>query len=306
MKNPVFPCIWCNQNAREMAEYYADRFQSATITHDDPVVVTLDMGGQQFMLLNGGDLFKPNPSISMMVSVSEEEVERLWHALIDEGQSLMELGSYPWSPKYGWVQDKFGVSWQLYGAEEEKVTQKFTPTLMFTGAQNGRAEEAIHLYTGLFPDSDVTGILKYAEGDGDTPGNVMHAQFRINGYTLMCMDSTGPHAFGFTEGMSLVVLCRDQQEVDRYWDELTADGGQESMCGWLKDKFGLSWQIVPEQFIEIFMKGDKEKLDRLNTALMKMKKMDIATLLAAYNGELPVEDLGGFVAETYQKDVRES
>lgn len=278
MQNKIHACIWCNNNAKEMAEYYSSIFPNTKIVDENPVVVMIEIEGQKMMLLNGGDKFKPNPAISFMgVFKNPEEVEALWNKLIPHSKVLMEIGEYPFSKKYGWLEDKYGVNWQLYTGNDGGALEKYVPTLMFNGTNNGKAKEAIELYTGLFPNSKVQGIMEYPEGGDDTPGNVQHAQFDVAGTTLMCMDSSYDHKFNFTEGISLVVNCKDQEEINKYWNALTAEGGAESMCGWLKDKYGVSWQIVPENI------GALVQSKESGEALMKMKKIDIETLKTINN-----------------------
>ena len=284
MKNSIYPCIWFNGNAREAAGFYTNVFRDAVITADSGIVITIELSGQKLMLLNAGPEFQINPSLSfMMITTDPAEVDSVWEQLIKGGQALMELGAYPWSPRYGWVQDKYGVSWQLYSNDQWEIEQKYVPTLMFTEGQNGRAEEAVHFYTAVFPDSKELGLLKYGAGGPDKEGNVQHGEFRIKNYKLGCMDSSSSH-FSFTEGGSLVVDCKDQEEIDAYWNALTAGGGKESQCGWLKDQFGFSWQIAPVQLGQMMGKGEPEKNQRMMRALMQMKKLDIAALEAAYNG----------------------
>lgn len=276
MKNNIYACIWCNNNAKEMADFYCGTFPDTKIVDENPMVVMLEMSGQKMMLLNGGDIFKPNPSVSFMALCSTaEEVETLYNKLIDGGGALMALGEYPWSKKYGWVADRYGVSWQLYLGQSGGAKEKYVPTLMFTGPNNGKAKEAIDLYTKVFPDSNVQGIMEYSGSEGEQKGNVQHAQFDVYDFTLMCMDSSLDHQFNFTEGISLVVNCKSQEEIDQYWDALTAGGGAESQCGWLKDKYGLSWQIIPENIAALIQPPAAMQ------AMMKMKKINIAALEAA-------------------------
>ncbi|MHC1733642.1 MAG: VOC family protein [Bacteroidales bacterium] len=277
MSNKVYPSIWCNHNASEMAEYYTGIFPETKITDLNAVVVMLEMSGQKIMLLNGGDMFRPNPSISLMyLTTSQSEVDSLYSKLIENGKALMTLGEYPFSPKYGWVEDRYGVSWQLYTGQAEHITQKVVPTLMFVGRNNGKAEEAVGFYTSLFPDSRPRGMLRYSGAEGEKSGNIQHGEFILNDYLLMIMDSSYPHPFGFTEGVSLVVLCDAQEEIDRYWFGLIADGGEESMCGWLKDRYGVSWQIVPSMLDRLMAQSP-----RVTEELMKMRKLDISRLRAA-------------------------
>src|SRR5262249_54038937 len=155
------------------------------------------------------------------------------------------------------------------------VDQRISPTFMFTHEQAGKAEEAVHFYTELFPDSSINGILKYSEGEDNT-NFVKHAQFKIKDYVMMAMDSSADHGIGFVDAISLVVECDTQAEIDKYWNTLTANGGKEIACGWLVDKFGVSWQIVPAKLGE-WLK-DPEKFQRVMPLVMKMKKLIMADM----------------------------
>lgn len=190
----------------------------------------------------------------------------------------MPLDQYEWSKKYGWVQDRYGVSWQLSWGEMKDVGQKFSPVLMFTGDQQGKAEQAVHFYTSIFEPSSITGIARYTDDDDDVTGTVKHAQFRLGSNVLMAMDSSLPHGFSFNEAISLVVECDTQEEIDYYWDKLS-EGGAEGQCGWLKDPFGVSWQIVPAVLKELMR--SPERSARVMQAFMKMKKFEIEPLLRA-------------------------
>ncbi len=160
---------------------------------------------------------------------------------------------------------------------ELSTTQGITPFLWY----NGQAEEAMNLYTSLFPNSRIKQLKKWGEGSHMPADQVMMGVIEINGLTLHLFDA-GP-MFKFTEAVSFFVSCKDQQEIDHYWDTLTADGGQESQCGWLKDKFGLSWQIVPEMLTERLSNGDPKRAGQMFQAVMGMKKLNIAELERAYN-----------------------
>lgn len=278
MNNSIYPCIWCDNNAREMADFYSSVFPETHLLEENPVVVMLEMFGQKLMLLNGGDIFRPTPSISLMfLTRSETEVEEIWHQLSVDGMMMMPLDSYPFSPKYGWVEDKYGVSWQLYTAQDPShIVQKIVPTLMFTGALNGRATEAAELYTSLFPHSEMLGIMHYDAQSGEPETNVQHGEFMLDDYLLMMMDSGYDHQFNFTEGLSLVVECNDQEEIDKYWNTLTSDGGEESQCGWLKDRYGISWQIVPYKLAKWM-----ELSPKVMEIILTMNKLDINKLQEA-------------------------
>ena len=277
MNNSIYPCLTLKGKVAEAADFYINTFGEGKITQTSPFVIIIELSGQKLMLLNDGPSSKPNAAISFMViSETPEDTERYWNILIEEGKLFMPLDSYPWSEKYGWVEDKYGVSWQLYTGSKNDIGQKFCPSFMFTGANTGKAAGAAHFYTSIFPDSSIEGIMEYVEGDGDVPGLVKHAQFKINDFIMTVMDSSADHRVAFTDATSLVVNCEDQAEIDKYWEMLTANGGQEVACGWLTDKYGLSWQIVPKVLGQLM--SDPERGEKVMNALLKMKKLIIADL----------------------------
>ncbi|WP_439479349.1 VOC family protein [Chryseobacterium aquaticum] len=286
MNNNIFPCLWYDGDAKESADFYCQVF-GGTITTDTPVVLNIELFGQKLMLLNGGPQFKKNASVSFMVLCeTEEEVEKYWSPLSENGLVLMELGEYPWSKKYGWVRDRFGVTWQVYLGEKQGE-QKIIPTLMFIHENNGKAMEAMKLYTEVFPNSKTGNVLKYGDGVGneshEIPENVQHAHFEIDDYSFFCMDNSYDHEFDFNEGISIVVMTDNQEQTDHLWNSLTKEGGRESMCGWLKDKFGMSWQIVPKKLIQLMNDPHQEKAQKVVQAMMKMQKIVISDLEKAYN-----------------------
>ncbi|QQV01294.1 MULTISPECIES: VOC family protein [Chryseobacterium] len=287
MNNNIFPCLWYDGDAKESADFYCTVF-SGEITADTPMVVNIEIFGQKLMLLNGGPHFTKNASVSFMVICeTEDEVQKYWDHLTDGGIVLMELGEYPWSKKYGWVRDKFGVTWQVYLSENNDLEQKIIPTLMFIHQKNGKAMKAMEFYTNIFPDSKIGSILKYGDGIGnethEIPENIQHAHFEINGYSFFCMDNSYDHQFDFNEGISMVVMTDNQEQTDHYWNNLITSGGRESMCGWLKDQFGFSWQIVPKRLIELMNDSDQEKARKVVLSMMKMRKIIIQDLEIAYN-----------------------
>ena len=202
----------------------------------------------------------------------------LYRALSEDGMVMMPLDKYDWSERYGFVQDKFGLAWQIMKGKYSDVNQKITPTLLFVGNSFGKAEAAVKYYTEVVKPSSVDGILLYADNEGPAAGSVKHSQFLLDGNVFIAMDGYGEHKFAFNEGISFVVECKDQEEIDYYWNTLTSDGGQESMCGWLKDKFGVSWQIIPKNIGTLMM--DPVNGQKAMQALMQMKKIDIAKLTA--------------------------
>lgn len=283
MNNDIFPCLWYDGDANESAAFYCQVF-NGKITTDTPVVMNIDLFGQKMMLLNGGPQFEKNASVSFMVICeTEDEVQTYWDQLSDGGIVLMALDAYPWSKKYGWVRDRYGVTWQLFFGEKTD-DQKIVPTLMFIHQNNGKAMEAMEFYTQTFPNSKIGNVLHYKEGGEahEIPENVQHANFVINGYSIYCMDNSFDHPFDFNEGISMVIMTDDQAQTDHLWDTLTSGGGRESMCGWLKDQYGFSWQIVPKRLIQLMNDADHEKAYKVVQAMMKMQKIIIRDLEEAY------------------------
>jgi len=279
MKNEIYPCLWFNGQAKAAAELYCSVFKDSKITVDTSMVVTFNLAGQKFMGLNGGPRHVPNSSISFFVVFETlDEIEHAWEALLEGGQVLMPLNKYEWSAQYGWLQDKYNINWQLALGKLEEVGQKITPTLMFTNQQAGQAEQAIYFYTSIFANSSVVGILNYDETDNEVAGTVKHAQFKLGQQVFMAMDSSMPDSFSFNEGISLVVNCENQEEIDYYWGKLI-EGGREDKCGWLKDKYGLSWQIVPVILGKLM--SDPEKGPRVMQAFLQMTKFDLDKLTNA-------------------------
>jgi len=294
----ITPFLWFDNQAEEAAKLYTSLFKNGKIgkiarygkegyeIHGREVgsvmTVEFELAGYKLAGLNGGPHFKFTPAISFfVVCETEAEVDALWQKLSQDGMTLMELQKYDWSEKYGWLLDKYGLSWQVSLGRKEDVGQIITPSLMFVGKQHGRAEEALRFYTSVFKNSDVTGILRYGPGETDAEGTVKHAQFRLHGEVFMAMDSALEHHFTFTEALSFVVNCETQEEVDYFWENLSA-GGEKSRCGWLKDKFGVSWQIIPTALGKMLQDKDAGKSQRVMQAMLQMDKIDIKTLKQAY------------------------
>lgn len=246
-------------------------------------IVTIELSGQEFTLLSAGPLFKFTPAVSFLVACNtKEEVDALWGELSKGRSALMELGEYPFSEKYGWVQDRYGLSWQVMFMGNRRIQQKIIPTLMFVGKQCGKTEEAIDFYTSVFHNAKVGDILRY--GSDETPdkeSTVKYAAFTLEGQEFAAMDSARVHNFSFNEAISLMVHCDTQEEIDYYWGKLSAEPKAEQ-CGWLKDKYGFSWQVVPTAMGEMFRDKDEKKMARVTEAFLKMKKFDIETLKRAY------------------------
>lgn len=299
----ITPHLWFDKEAAEAATLYTGLFEnsrtkSRVTIHNPPgangdpdfpgsdaEIVTIELAGQELMLLSAGPLFQFNPSVSFNVAcATPAEVDRLWAALIEGGSALMELGEYPFSPRYGWLADRYGLSWQLMYRGDEPIRQKITPTLLFVGEVCGRAEEAMGFWTSLFPDGAIGPIARYT-GDGpDAAGTVMHATFTLAGQEFAAMDSAHEHKFAFNEAISFIVNCATQEEIDHYWYKLSVVPESEQ-CGWLKDKFGFSWQVVPAGMEAMLDDPDPERVARVTQAVLAMKKLDIAAIEAAYEGQ---------------------
>lgn len=270
----LYPCIWFDGKASEAFHFYVSVFPNSAITAENPMVVKASLDGTEFMGLNGGPMFKPNGAISFMyVSPDKTLLKQVWEQLSADGKVLMPLDSYPWSEFYGWVEDRFGANWQLYFGADEWNHDKIVPTLMFCGGQQGKCEEALAFYEKTFPQYKNDGVMRYAEGD--MTGQIQHTQFTLNNRLLMAMDSGVPQTFSFTEGVSLVLECNDQEAIDYYWNSFTKEG-EESQCGWCKDPYGISWQVIPRNIGDLLFKSaDPQKSQQ---ALMQMKKIDIEKL----------------------------
>jgi len=215
---------------------------------------------------------------------TKEEVDTLWRELSKDGQTLMPLDKYPFSEHYGWTQDRYGLSWQLMYAGAREIKQKFTPVMMFTEQQSGKAEDAIRFYTSVFHHSAVGDIMRYGKDAApDKEGTITFGQFTLDGQHFAAMDSERTHGFTFNEAISFIVNCENQQEIDYYWERLSADPKAEQ-CGWLKDRYGFSWQVTPTAMQRMLASGDEQKIARVTKAFLQMKKFDLAALEEAYEG----------------------
>ncbi len=292
----IVPHLWFDKEAKEAAEFYTAVFPGSKVTHvailratpsGDAEVVSFELSGYRFMAISAGPLFKFNPSLSFILNfdpstdaAARERLDAMWDRLSRGGTALMPLGAYPFSPRYGWVQDRYGLSWQLILRDPTGEPRPFiTPCLLYVGQVRGKAEEAVEFYLSVFRRSRRGITVRYAE-DG---GGIMFADFMLEGQWFAAMDGPGEHEFAFNEAVSLLVRCESQEEIDYYWQRLSAVPEREE-CGWLKDKYGVSWQIVPAAMDEMMRKGTAEQVARLTQAFLKMKKLDIAQLRQAYEG----------------------
>jgi predicted 3-demethylubiquinone-9 3-methyltransferase (glyoxalase superfamily) len=303
----ITPHLWFDNQAREAAEFYVSLFPGSSVTNvttltgtpsGDCDLVSFELAGQPFMAISAGPLFKFNPSVSFHINCgTKEEVDALWEKLSPGGKVLMPLDKYPFSERFGWLEDKYGVSWQVIHTPAGAMGQKLTPALMFVGKVCGKAEEAIEFYQSVFrnaPDgarpekteakAKAKVLARYGKGEEpDKEGTVRYAHLSLPGQEFGAMDSAHEHKFAFNESISFIVPCDTQEEIDYFWGKLSADPKAEQ-CGWLKDKYGLSWQITPTGMQELLADTDKERLERVTGAVLNMKKFDIGALERAAAG----------------------
>jgi predicted 3-demethylubiquinone-9 3-methyltransferase (glyoxalase superfamily) len=309
IKPRIAPHLWYDKEAKEAAEFYTSVFPDSTITnvttlHDTPSgdcdVVSFELWRQKFMAISAGPLFKFNPSVSFIVnfdplffdpSPSREKEARakldaVWEKLSDSGTVLMPIDQYPFSERYGWVQDKYGLSWQLILTNPEGDPRPpIVPSMLFVGINCGKAEEAMNFYLSVFRHSKQGDLIRYRAGqEPDKEGTIMFADFMLENDWFAAMDSAHEHHFTFNEAISFMVYCDSQEEIDYYWESLSAVPEAEQ-CGWLKDKYGISWQIVPFGLDDMMRSGTKEQMARVTEAFLKMKKFDLAALQKAYDGK---------------------
>ena len=290
----ITPFLWFDSNAEQAAIFYTTVFNNSSVdnkarytasgaraagrTKGSVMTVGFRLEDQEFVALNGGPVFEITPAISFFVNCSSVDViDMIWQKLSKEGKILMPLDKYPFSERFGWLKDRFGVTWQLSLSSDR---QKIVPYLMFAGAQHGKAEEAMNYYSSLFKNSGLIRLERYDQVDPrGVTGTVKHGTFFLANQEFMVMDSNLSHPFTFTPGFSFVVKCKTQDEIDYFWGKLS-DGGDEraQQCGWLQDKFGISWQIVPAIWSEMLINADEQKAEKLMQAVLKMKKLDLAIL----------------------------
>ncbi|MCL6099565.1 MAG: VOC family protein [Bacteroidetes bacterium] len=298
----ITPHLWYDTEAKEAAKFYCSIFPNSKITNvttlrntpsGDADVVSFKLAGQNFMSISAGPFFKFNPSISFILNFdptkdknARKNLDATWEKLSQGGIALMPLDKYPFSEHYGWIQDKYGLSWQLILTNPDGEERPFiVPSLLFVGDVCGKAEEASNFYFSVFKNTKQGITARYPKGmEPDKEGTIMYSDFMINNQWFAAMDSAHEHKFAFNEAISFLVSCDNQKDIDSYWEKLSSVPKAEQ-CGWCKDKYGLSWQITPAIMGEMMAKGSHEQIDRLTQAFLPMKKFDIAKLKKAYEGK---------------------
>ena len=296
---PIKPHIWFGHSAKEAAEFYAGLLPKSAINYVNhfPMgagaceVVAFTLAGQPFLGISTRNALGINPSISFFINFDPSRdpdaaklIDDAWARLTEGGKIMMPLYRYPFSERFGWITDKYGVSWQLIftnpDGDERPV---IVPSLMFTEPVAGKADEAIEFYCSVFKDGKRGIAAPRAEDMGpDKAGTLMYADFYAGKTWLAAMDSAHPHGYGFNDAVSLLVTCENQEEVDYYWEALSA-GGEPGQCGWLKDKFGVSWQVTSTVMFDALKNGSPQQIERVTQAFMGMKKVDVETLQQVYS-----------------------
>lgn len=290
--NRIVPCLWFASEAEEAASFYISLFKNSKINYttrygkegyeihqqaeNSIMTVSFQIDGQKFLALNGGPIFKFSEAVSFYVYCgSVNEINRLYERLSENGQVLMPLDKYDWSEKYAWVKDRFGLSWQL-DVHEINYEQKIVPSLLFVNKKFDKVRDAVNYFSNIFPDSRKIMEAPYGSLENVLEGTLLFAQFAISNYLMNAISSIYPHQFDFNEAISFIIYCKTQKEIDYYWEKFTHDG-EEGACGWLKDKFGISWQVVPEILEQLLL--DPSRAGKVTEAYLKMKKFEIEKLL---------------------------
>ncbi len=294
----ITPFLWFDDTAEEAVNFYTSLFKNSKMgsmaRYDEEganisgrpkgslMTTSFQLDGQDFVALNGGPIFKFTQAISFYVYCdSESEIENLYKKLSENGTPLMPLGKYDWSSKYAWVKDKFGLSWQL-DIDTTNSPQKILPSLLFANNKFRKVKEAVSYYNSVFPNSKILLEFPYDKSANVSEGTLLFAQFNLSNYLFNAMSSTLKHDFDFNESISFMVNCETQEEIDHYWNKLSEGGDEKAQqCGWLKDKFGVSWQIVPTLLGKLLGDTDAAKSQRVMHVMLQMKKIVIADLVKA-------------------------
>lgn len=284
----IVPNLWMKRSAEDAAHFYAEAFEAVVRRRtfypnvDLPpfqqefagqtLTIELDILGCPFVLINAGDEFTPSVANSFFINFdplydrsARENLDRTWEKLTDGGKILMDLGEYPFSPHYGWVEDRFGYSWQLMltnpGGEQRPPV---IPCLLFGGNQQNQAASALEYYGKVFSPSHVGGLYTYPEENGSvTSGAVMFSDIELAGNWFVLMDAAAGEA-EFSEAVSYEIRVGTQDDIDYFWERLSAVP-EAAVCGWVKDQFNVSWQIVPDSIEDLMLSpGAWKKLQAMS------------------------------------------
>ena len=251
-----------------------------SVNFDTPFDTTADciefaLGGRVFQAINAEPAFEFNNSFSLVVMCpTQKDLNSKWEKLISNGgKVVMPLDKYDFAESYGWLVDEFGLSWQVFLDGKMPFDFEIVPSLLYP---KGKAKEALEFYATVFTDFRIN-FVDYLD---EEKNNIIFSCFTINDSDYFTSDNLLGQDLPFNESTSIMIECDTQEEIDYYWDKLSADkdGGQ---CGWTKDRFGLSWQIIPKYINEVFFDQDKEKYNKILSAMFEMKKIDLEKLKEA-------------------------
>ncbi len=285
----IIPHLWYDTEAKEAAAFYVDLFGGKidwtyTITDTpsgDSDLVQFQLGDMTLAAISAGPYFKLNESMSLMVTVADKaDVTRIYEALSDGGRVLMPLAEYPFSPYYVWLEDRFGLSWQLSYAPDLDKPYQFDICLLFSQDQVGLAQPMLDYYKDKLPQASVGQISYYGEGEAPVEAaKLNYAELLIGDQKIIAMDHGYGGVASFNEAFSLMVYVDNQEEADS-WYEIVSAVPEAEICGWAKDQFGISWQIVPRILMEAYDSASPEQIKAVNAAVMTMKRLDIASIQA--------------------------
>lgn len=279
-------CLWFDGQLDQAADFYSTVFEDSKIldeTHfitdehgeiGDLLTITLELAGCEFLLLNGGDAFKPTPAVSYVVNCeNKDQLHQVWDQLNQDGETLMPLTDYPELGMFGWTNDRFGFSWQVRLGDS---LQTIVPCIMFANDNYGLAQAAIDEWITAFGGKQ-NFVIK---GKDD---RLRAAGFQLRGHDLIIMDSPEKHDFEFTMGNSFYFYLKDQTDIDQVWEDITKEG-KEWPCGWMEDRYGVYWQTANQQLLDWTNDPDTEKAQRATQEMYKMKKIDLAQIKQAHDG----------------------
>lgn len=278
----ITPNLWFDHKVKEATDFYASVFPGSKITGGmsypnskeegladfqldlagQPLTVEFNLAGHDFVAINAGSEFKATPANSFMVNFdpgkdpeTKEHLDQVWEKLLDGGKALMPLQKYDFSEYYGWVEDKYGFSWQLILTDPNGDDRPcIIPSFMFGDGVQNKASEAVDFYVSVFKNSKKGMAVPYGKETGPAKADsLMFSDFMLDNQWFVANDSGVEQDFTFTEAVSFSVACKDQDEIDYFWEKLSAVPEAEQ-CGWCKDKYGVSWQIVPENMDHELMK----------------------------------------------------
>lgn len=288
MENKFAPCLWVDNQVEEMTVLYTKVFENGKplktlyFLEDahgkigDILTQSVQLANQEFILLNGGPEFKATPSISYMVTcTSETQLQVLWQELSEGGKLLMNLAIYPEVGQFGWLEDRFGISWQ-FSLDQSSSSQKITPCFMFSGEQYGNASSAVAEWIEVFQSGEI--LEHYSNGDSTTK----LSKFTLHQQEFMAMDSAVDYGFTFSLANSFYVYCENQKEIDRLWTAITSKG-TEMPCGWMGDRFGVAWQTVTRDMNTMLDRKNLTKALAVTQAVYGMMKIDSEELRRIYN-----------------------